>query len=83
MDVCYVNAQVFIHSTIEGISKPKTIPTGDQARYDYTRYLVNRYLVPGIWHEVPGTGDIIYRCTSKKQPIVRVHVYRITGDLIK
>lgn len=54
MDICHVNAQVFIHSTIEGISKPKTIPTGDQARYD----------IPGtwytdIWYEIPGTGNII------------------------
>lgn len=39
VDMCHVNDQVFIHSTIEGISKPKTIPTGDQARYGI-RYTV-------------------------------------------
>lgn len=34
VDIYHVNDQVFVHSTIDGIAKPKTVPTGDQARYD-------------------------------------------------
>lgn len=33
IDIYHVNGQVFIHSTIDGIAKPKIVPTGDQARY--------------------------------------------------
>lgn len=32
VDIYHVNGQVFIHSTIDGIAKPKIVPTGDQAR---------------------------------------------------
>ncbi|CAM9715828.1 unnamed protein product [Pylaiella littoralis] len=32
VDIYHVNGQVFVHSTIDGIAKPKIIPTGDQAR---------------------------------------------------
>lgn len=32
VDITHVNGQVFIHSTIDGIAKPKIVPTGDQAR---------------------------------------------------
>ncbi|CAM9981629.1 unnamed protein product [Scytosiphon promiscuus] len=32
IDIYLVNGQVFIHSTLDGIAKPKIIPTGDQAR---------------------------------------------------
>lgn len=34
VDTYHVNGQVFIHSTIDGIAKPKIVPTGDQARCD-------------------------------------------------
>eukprot|EP00903_Cladosiphon_okamuranus_P018618 g17138.t1 len=32
VDIYHVNDKVFVHSTIDGISKPKIVPTGDQAR---------------------------------------------------
>lgn len=32
VDIYHVNDQVFVHSTIDGIAKPKIVPRGDQAR---------------------------------------------------
>lgn len=32
IDIFHVNDQIFVHSTIDGIAKPKIVPTGDQAR---------------------------------------------------
>lgn len=32
VDIYHVNDEVFVHSTIDGIAKPKIVPTGDQAR---------------------------------------------------